>query len=285
MICAWCVKIPYQFHLLTIQIYSSHQDLTRIETVLNEELKSISLWLQVNKLSFNVKKDPFHYLKKSKKCYRPIKLLINNQAIGEVNNKKFLRVIIDKKINWKDHINAGKVSRAIGMLVKAQAPLTPSNWSALYRGRGSPVMSCIFLKANNAQQSSGGCAGFNVRLKSYLVLISNFNSTNEQHINLYTWHISHATYNFLLLALTWDLITPNRQSILRDTRTVFFTSARDCESAHWTLVLHIMSIQNKCWVKFGNATCTLQTTFGSNNGDRSGEARQRMWAPRGVNDP
>ena len=61
----------------------------------------------------------------------------------------------------------------------AQAPLTPSNWSALYRGRGSPVMSCIFLKANNAQQSSGGCAGFNVRLKSYLVLISNFISTNE----------------------------------------------------------------------------------------------------------
>ena len=33
--------------------------------------------------------------------------------------------------------------------------------------------------------------------------------------------MSHATYNFLLLALTWDLITPNRQSILRDTRTVF----------------------------------------------------------------
>ena len=36
-----------------------------------------------------------------------------------------------------------------------QAPLTPSNWSALYRGRGSPVMSWISLKANNAQQTSG----------------------------------------------------------------------------------------------------------------------------------
>ena len=29
---------------------------------------------------------------------------------------------------------------------KPQAPLTPSNWSALYRGRGSPVMSWILLK-------------------------------------------------------------------------------------------------------------------------------------------
>ena len=38
---------------------------------------------------------------------------------------------------------------------KPQAPLTPSNWSALYRGRGSPVMSCTLLKANNGQQASG----------------------------------------------------------------------------------------------------------------------------------
>ena len=36
-----------------------------------------------------------------------------------------------------------------------QAPLTPSNWSALYRGRGSPVMSWILPKANNGQQASG----------------------------------------------------------------------------------------------------------------------------------
>ena len=36
-----------------------------------------------------------------------------------------------------------------------QAPLTPSNWSALYRGRGSPVMSLIFLKANNGQLDPG----------------------------------------------------------------------------------------------------------------------------------
>ena len=38
---------------------------------------------------------------------------------------------------------------------RPQAPLTPSNWSALYRGRGSPVMSWILLKANNGQQASG----------------------------------------------------------------------------------------------------------------------------------
>ena len=74
-----------------INLFKSHQDLAHIETVLNEELKSISLWLQVNKLSLNVKKNHFIIFSKNKKCYRPIKLLINNQAIGEVNNTKISR--------------------------------------------------------------------------------------------------------------------------------------------------------------------------------------------------
>ena len=40
-------------------------------------------------------------------------------------------------------------------MFRPQAPLTPSNWSALYRGRSSPVMSWILLKANNGQEASG----------------------------------------------------------------------------------------------------------------------------------
>ena len=52
-------------------LFKSHQDLAHIETVLNEELKSISLWLQVKKLSLNVKKNYFIIFSKNKKCYRP----------------------------------------------------------------------------------------------------------------------------------------------------------------------------------------------------------------------
>ena len=121
--------------------------------------------------------------------------------------------------------------------------------------------------------SSSGCAGFNARLKSDLVLMFNFNSMKESHKNLYTWHMNHATYKFLLLALTWDLITPNRQSILRNTGASYSSE-----------LVHQMSIQNNCWVKFDSATCMLQTTFGSNNGAHSGEARRCMWAPHGVID-
>ena len=53
---------------------------------------------------------------------------------------------------WVVSRHKGSVIRKVGL---ATGPLSPSNWSALYRGHGSPVMSGILLKANNGQQASG----------------------------------------------------------------------------------------------------------------------------------
>ena len=63
---------------------------------------------------------------------------------------------------WDDYTNGKYLNYMSGGLIRwchshawSQAPLTPSNWSALYRGRGSPAMSWILLKANSGQQASG----------------------------------------------------------------------------------------------------------------------------------
>ena len=123
-------------------LFKSSQHISIIENVLNEELKNISLWLKVNKLSLNVKKTHFIVFTKRKKFNESIKLLIDNQTIEEVRSTKCLGVIIDKKLTWKDHIDyvAGKVSRAIGMMVRAKKYLrkkSPSNsilfiWLSLF---------------------------------------------------------------------------------------------------------------------------------------------------------
>ena len=63
-------------------------------------------------------------------------------------------------------------------------------------------------------------------------------------MNLYTWHMSHATYRFLLFALTWYLITTNGQSIPRDTRTVF------------SLPLVIVSLRIGHWCFIFRWTCS-----------------------------
>ena len=63
-------------------------------------------------------------------------------------------------------------------------------------------------------------------------------------MNLYTWYMSHATYRFLLFALTWYLITTNGQSIPRDTRTVF------------SLPLVIVSLRIGHWCFIFRWTCS-----------------------------
>ena len=115
-------------------LFKSSQDLSHIETMFNEQLKNISLWLKVNKLSLNVKKTHFIVFSKRKKCDESIKPVIDDETIDEVKNTKFLGVIIDKKLTWKDHINyvAGKVSRAIGMILKAKKYLRKEALLTLY---------------------------------------------------------------------------------------------------------------------------------------------------------
>ena len=61
-------------------------------------------------------------------------ITIDNQAIGEVRETKFLGVSIDNELNWKNHIAyiCGKISRGIGMIIKARSYLNQSGLMSLY---------------------------------------------------------------------------------------------------------------------------------------------------------
>ena len=63
-----------------------------------------------------------------------LKLIIDGESIGEVQNTTFLGIIIDNKLNWKDHISyiAGKDSRGVGMVIKARNYLKRDGLMCLY---------------------------------------------------------------------------------------------------------------------------------------------------------
>ena len=93
----------------------------KLEKVVNKELKNIFLWLNVNRLSLNVRKTNFiifHPYNKPLKQH--ITLKINNKAIMEKYSIKYLGVIIDSHLNWKKHISTvtKKISRCIGIRCK-----------------------------------------------------------------------------------------------------------------------------------------------------------------------
>ena len=69
-----------------------------------------------------------------KKLDHDVKLLIDEQAIDEVQKTKFLGMIIDNKLTWKWHIDhiAGKISRGIVMIIEARQYLNKSGLMSLY---------------------------------------------------------------------------------------------------------------------------------------------------------
>ena len=116
-------------------LFLNGKDISKIETELNEILANISEWLKVNKLSLNVKKTHFMIFSRAKsKANLSVNLKIDGENLLEVEKTKFLGVIIDNRLSWRDHVNyiSGKIARGIGILIKARAVLNKGTLITLY---------------------------------------------------------------------------------------------------------------------------------------------------------
>ena len=73
---------------------------------MNTEVEKIVDWHNANKMSLNV--DKTHYIlfnTQGKKTSNHDDIIINGSKINEVSHTKFLGVIIDKNLTWKNHID------------------------------------------------------------------------------------------------------------------------------------------------------------------------------------
>ena len=84
-------------------IFHSSDNIEILETTINQELKKLATWFKANKLSLNIDKTSFILFSK-KRIRKSINIIIDNKAINEVHETKFLGVIIDKNLTWTTHI-------------------------------------------------------------------------------------------------------------------------------------------------------------------------------------
>ena len=115
-------------------LFISGKDINHLEQTINTELDNIILWLKANKLSLNIKKTQFMLFSGFKKTKPSINLKIEGESISETVKSKFLGVIIDNKLSWKDHIAyiSGKIARGIGIILKARKYLLKESLISLY---------------------------------------------------------------------------------------------------------------------------------------------------------
>ena len=106
-------------------LFYSNENITSLFETVNRELGNINLWFQANKLSLNVIKTKYVFFHKPrKKMIIPLNLpilKINETEIKRVQSIKFLGVIIDENLTWKNHIELleNKIAKNIGVLFKA----------------------------------------------------------------------------------------------------------------------------------------------------------------------
>ena len=72
-------------------IFDSHSNPNTLESVLNNELKNIEVWLRCNKLPVNVKETTYLSFKPwQKKCNHNFSISLSDQLLTQTNTTKFL---------------------------------------------------------------------------------------------------------------------------------------------------------------------------------------------------
>ena len=113
-------------------LFCSGPNLKDLCDIVNTELNIISNWLNINKLTINISKT--FYLIFTRRKLENISISLCNQQLKRKNSIKFLGVIVDDKLCWREHINyiCKKISKSIGIIRKIKDSLNEQSKIMLY---------------------------------------------------------------------------------------------------------------------------------------------------------
>ena len=132
-------------------LFRSGKNLNDSITNMNNQLVHISNWFTSNKLTLNVDKTQVMIFSRRKIPIPNTQVELKGQPVAFVAKAKFLGVIVDQRLNWKDHVSfvAGKLSKSCGILYKIRNCLTTPAKSLLYYSLIHPFLTyCINVYAS-----------------------------------------------------------------------------------------------------------------------------------------
>ena len=117
-------------------------DCNTTSLLINDELSKINDWFIANKLSLNISKTNFIVFHPPRTPSLFPKLHINGMNINRVFSVKFLGLILNEVLNWKNHIDMLKVkiSRAVGVMRQLKDIVPSSTLLTIYHS----LVACHF---------------------------------------------------------------------------------------------------------------------------------------------
>lgn len=124
-------------------IYTTGYSTVEISNNLNEQLGSVEKWLKINKLKVNVSKTKVMLMRgiRKKVNQNNLKIKLENIELEVVNEIKYLGVIIDKNLNFMEHVSyiGKKIGSKLGVLRRVGVNLTPYMRCVVYKVIVAPL--------------------------------------------------------------------------------------------------------------------------------------------------
>jgi hypothetical protein len=134
---------------------------SEVENIANTELKKVSRWAKENKVCFNDQKSKVMLMTRRKvKKRKDLEVYLNNKHLRQVKTVKYLGVIIDNKLTFREHITHmtekyRKIIFALSKSAKLNWGLSHKALKTLYTGGvqllllyGAPVWAEILEKTS-----------------------------------------------------------------------------------------------------------------------------------------
>jgi len=127
-------KLKFYLFADDTNIFYQCTNLDDLQRVLNRELKKLSLWLNANRLALNISKTNFVIFAAKNKPLQNVTLLLNKRAIQQKNYVKYLGILIDSQLTFKEHIMAvsKKTSRITGAMYRIRKFVNDKTLSMIY---------------------------------------------------------------------------------------------------------------------------------------------------------
>jgi hypothetical protein len=117
-------------------MFYSSENIDLLCDTVNRELLGVMQWFKANRLSVNLKKTNFVIfgsqakIKKVKKC----EIFLDNIKLLRTETAKFLGVVIDENLSWKNHIYyiKGKIAKNVGIIKRLKFSLPLKTLNTLY---------------------------------------------------------------------------------------------------------------------------------------------------------
>ena len=204
----------------------------QLSTNINKELKNIQIWLEINKLSLNVKKTKymiFHHKQRNIENLIP-QLNLNEQIIKRVTDFDFLGLTIDQHSTWDGHVQkiSNKISRSLGIMCKLKRFLPQNILKILYNSLILPHLQyCILSWGFKSERI------FKLQKRAFRIITSISITNKDKH-----WTVMYkALYTRTTFQNTWMYNWKARYSFIQ-----------------WFFKLHDKLLYSELWWKLSNWT-------------------------------